>query len=121
MIGVAVRRMFLARAVVDMRRSYDTLISMVEGQLGMDPLSGDAFVFVGKRHQRLKILVFDRGGYWLMCRRLEQGSFAMPVPHLPKNSQDRFELDGVAWNMLLEGVKAVEVRRSKRWKPSSSA
>ena len=115
------RRMFLARAVVDMRRSYDTLISMVEGQLGMDPLSGDAFVFVGKRHQRLKILVFDRGGYWLMCRRLEQGSFAMPVPHLPKNSQDRLELDGVTWNMLLEGVKAVEVRRSKRWQPTSSA
>jgi transposase len=121
MIGVAVRRMFLARAVVDMRRSYDTLISMVEGQLGMDPLSGDAFVFVGKKHQRLKILVFDRGGYWLMCRRLEQGSFAMPVPHLSKNSQDRFELDGVAWNMLLEGVKALEVRRSKRWEPPSSA
>jgi transposase len=93
---------------------------MVEGQLGMDPLSGDAFVFVGKHRQRLKILVFDRGGYWLMCRRLEQGSFAMPVPHLPKNSQDRFELDNVSWNMLLEGVKAVEVRRSKRWKPSSS-
>jgi hypothetical protein len=44
----------------------------------------------------------------------------MPVPHLPKNSQDRLELDGVTWNMLLEGVKAVEVRRSKRWQPTSS-
>ncbi|MBA3710768.1 MAG: IS66 family insertion sequence element accessory protein TnpB [Planctomycetes bacterium] len=47
------RRIFLARSATDMRRGIDTLASMVMGELGSDPRSGDCFVFVGRDRRRL--------------------------------------------------------------------
>ena len=79
MIPVAARRIFLARGVTDMRKHFDTLASMVRSQVGEDPLSGDAFVFVGRRRNRLKVLLWDGSGFWLLARRLERGSFAIPA------------------------------------------
>ena len=51
------QRIFLARAVVDMRKSFDSLVSLVRNQLGKDPFAGDVFVFVGRHRNRVKILV----------------------------------------------------------------
>ena len=73
------RRIFLARSATDMRRSIDTLASMVIGEFSDDPRSGDCFVFVGRDRRRLKVLVWDEGGYWLCAKRLDAGTFAVPV------------------------------------------
>jgi transposase len=56
----------------------DTLAEQVRWVIGEDPLSGDVFVFCNKARNRIKLLCFDRGGYWLIARRLEQGTFAWP-------------------------------------------
>jgi len=58
-IAFPVRRLFLARAVTDMRRSFDTLSGMVSSQLGHDPHSGDAFIFVGKDRRRMKVIIYS--------------------------------------------------------------
>jgi len=92
-IGVGVRRIFLARAVVDMRRSFDTLAGMVRDQLGSDPLSGDAFVFVGRDRRRLKVLLWDRDGFWVCAKRLARGYFALPDPALERTSSLTVVLD----------------------------
>jgi len=62
------RRIFLARSPTDMRRGIDTLVSMVLGELGGEPRGGDCFVFVGRDQRRLKVLVWDAGGYWLCAK-----------------------------------------------------
>jgi transposase len=51
------QRIYLARTVVDMRKSFDSLTSLVPNQLGKDPFTGDAFVFVGRGRDRVKVLV----------------------------------------------------------------
>ena len=71
-------RVFAALGVTDMRKSYDTLAELVRRVIGEDPLSGDVFVFCNRARNRIKLLCFDRGGYWLVARRLEQGTFAWP-------------------------------------------
>lgn len=71
-------RVFAALGVTDMRKSYDTLAEQVRRVIGEDPLSGDVFVFCNKARNRIKLLCFDRGGYWLIARRLERGTFAWP-------------------------------------------
>ena len=79
MLNVTGRRVFLARAAVDMRKSYQTLADVVRLQMGMDPLTGDVFVFVGRDRMRVKVLVWDASGYWVCAKRLEGSRFAVPV------------------------------------------
>jgi transposase len=67
------RRIFLARAPIDMRKGAGTLATIVEHSLGMDPYAGDIFVFLGKHSNRVRILVWDRSGFWLASKRLCAG------------------------------------------------
>lgn len=71
-------RIFVALGVTDMRKSFDTLAEVVRGVMGEDPLSGQVFVFSNRARNRIKILWWDRGGFWLLARRLERGTFAWP-------------------------------------------
>lgn len=71
-------RIFVALGATDMRKSFDTLAQEARARLGEDPLSGSVFVFSNKSRTRVKVLWFDRGGFWLLARRLERGTFAWP-------------------------------------------
>jgi transposase len=71
------QRIFLSRSPVDMRKGRNGLAALVEQHLGQDPLSGDAFVFIGCGAQMVKVLMWDVSGYWLAQKRLESGRFAV--------------------------------------------
>ena len=58
-------RIFIASAATDMRRSIDGLMAMVEHELEADAYSGHLFVFLSRRCDRVKILMFDQGGFVL--------------------------------------------------------
>ena len=63
---------------VDMRRSFDGLCATITEALGGDPLSGDVFLFRGKRADRLKAIAWDRTGLAIWYKRLERGKFKWP-------------------------------------------
>ncbi len=65
------RRIFLARQSIDMRKGCASLAAVVENALGHDPYVGDIFVFVGKHKNRVKLIAWDRSGFWLCAKRLE--------------------------------------------------
>jgi transposase len=98
------RRIFLARAATDMRKSFNTLAALVEHQLGHDPYAGDVYVFVGKKRNRLKVLVWDASGFWLCARRLEEGTFAVPKPLLEAGSKDTVQVSPAEMALVLEGI-----------------
>jgi transposase len=106
------RRIFLARSSTDMRRGIDTLSSMVLGELGGDPRSGDMFVFVSKDRRRLKVLVWDEGGYWLCAKRLDAGSFAVPL--VGTGTSTRVTLSPASMHLLLAGIDVKTARYRKR-------
>ena len=78
MLNVGSRRIFLCRQAVDMRKSYDSLSDLVRTQVGMNPFSGDVYVFIGKDRTRAKVLVWEQNGFWLCAKRLETARFSAP-------------------------------------------
>lgn len=92
-------------APADLRNGYDGLSALVEGKLGRDPLSGDCFVFVNRRLNRAKVLVWDGTGLCVYQKRLEEGRFAA----LWKRERGgAIELTMSELALFLEGSRAME-------------
>lgn len=63
---------------IDFRKQMDSLIIMVNDVLSMNPTSGQIFIFRNKKSDRIKVLYWDRNGFWLLYRRLASGKFIFP-------------------------------------------
>lgn len=99
----------------DMRKGVNGLSGIVRSQFGADPTDGSWFVFINRRRDRMKILHFDGGGFWLYYRVLEAGTFE-EVQGPGESSY--LAIDGTQLAMLLSGVSLVASgRRRKRYLP----
>ena len=105
-------RIFLAAGPTDMRKSYDGLSGLVRAELARDPLSGELFVFCNRSRNRLKILLFEGAGLWVLAKRLEGGTFAWPAA---SDAGRRVELLPEELSLLLGGLDATQLR-ARRWK-----
>lgn len=106
-------RFYLYCAPADMRKSFDGLSGLVSNQMRSDPLNGDVYLFINRRRNRLKMLVWDAGGFWLFYKRLEQGCF-----QLPRGNGDQAEMDYHTLSMLIAGIDYTRIKRKKRYKRS---
>ncbi len=93
---------WVATTPVDMRKSFDGLMEVVQGFLGHDPLSGSMFVFRNRAGHMLKILWWDRDGLAIYYKRLESGTFRFPFSGDKSLSIDQAEL-----MRLLRGLELV--------------
>lgn len=107
-------RLYLATAPTDMRKGFNGLSTLVESELGMSPLRGDLFIFLNRRATQVRILFWDRDGYCVLAKRLEQGTFRRI--RAADGGVPGIEIDAGEFAMLLEGIDARHVRRRKRYK-----
>lgn len=103
-------RVFLCLLPADMRRSFNSLALMVGQVVRQDPFSGHLFVFRNRRGDRVKILYWDRDGYALWYKRLEQGVFRFPT-----HADDSVEVPGSDLALVLDGIDVRNVKRHKRY------
>ena len=71
-------RYYLYRSAADMRYGINSLAGLVRNELGFDPLSGDVFVFLGKRANQIRLLQWDRDGFAMYIKKIERGTFEWP-------------------------------------------
>ena len=98
-------RVFAARERVDFRNGFDGLCAIVREQFREDPLSGHLFLFFNRRRDRIKILVWDQNGFWLLYKRLEQGTFERIA-----GEGEKVEIDRARLAMLLDGIETKSSR-----------
>lgn len=102
-------RIFIAREAIDMRKGVDGLAGLVIDVIEQDPQSGHLFVFFNKQRNRMKSLVWDASGYWLLCKRLEHGRFQ--IFDRVGASRTTFELTSTDFALLLDGIDLRGARR----------
>ena len=96
-------KVFLGLEACDMRKSFNGLHALAQERLGEDPRTGALFVFTNRRHTRLKILYWDGTGFWVMSKRLEEGTFAWPRG--VESGQVKLSLTPEALAMLTDGIE----------------
>ena len=79
MLTFAGGRMFLVAGATDMRKSFNGLSGIVRERLQADPLSRHLFFFCNRGRNRMKVLVADESGMWVLSKRLDRGTFAWPA------------------------------------------
>jgi transposase len=70
---------YLYRKPVKMSRSFDGLAAVIRTELGKDLVSGDVFIFLNRTRSMLKVLVYEQKGFSIFYRRLDEGSFQLPL------------------------------------------
>lgn len=108
-------RVYLSRATTDMRRGCDSLSQAVEEHFGRNSLDGALYVFLSRDRKKVKLLHWERDGYWLCYKRLETGTF-----QVRRDPEGREELTGVDLKALLSGVDLRRIKLSKRVEQSLS-
>lgn len=108
-------RVYVATGPCNLRKSFEGLSNEVRAVLAKDPLSGHVFVFINRRKNQVKLLLWTRGGFTIVHKRLERGTFTFPARVTADATS--VEVDAHELSMLLEGIDTREVRASTRWEP----
>ena len=116
--GSQTTRIWLAVEATDMRCGFDRLAERVSSVISQDPLSGHLFVFASRRHERLKILTWDRDGYVLWYKRLEAGVFKLPRVEPGVRS---VELRASELAMMLDGIDMTKLKRTPRYRRTNAS
>ncbi len=109
-------KVYVATQPVRLNRSFDGLSNVVREVMGKDPLCGHVFVFINRRRTMVKLLLWTRGGFTIVHKRLERGTFARLFDE--GEAKSHVEVDVHELSMLLEGIELASGRTSKRWEPS---
>ncbi len=105
-------RVYLCASACDMRKSFDGLHALVAQAMELDAFAGHLFVFANRRRDRIKILYWDRDGFAVWAKRLEEGTYAMPFGEC---AEKRCEITAAELGALLSGIDLSRAKRRKRY------
>ncbi len=105
-------KIFIYSQPADMRCGFNKLSMLTENIMLMDPFSGHLFVFFNKPADKCKILFWDRTGFCIWYKRLEEGTFEK-LKSEPGTISLEVDISKLIW--ILEGIDLFKARRRKRY------
>jgi transposase len=94
-----------------MRKSFYGLGSLVTNELGQNVMNGSVFIFINRRRDKIKLLVWDESGFVIYYKSLEKGTF-----EIPKMEGDSKQIKWSDLLLILEGVELKSVKRRPRYR-----
>ena len=94
-----------------MRKGFDSLSGLVSSHMQQDVLSGSVFVFLNKKHNQVKLLLWEGDGFALYYKRLEKGTFELP----PGDDKESLSISSQQLQFILQGISLKSIRRRKRY------
>jgi transposase len=108
-------RVYFATQPTNLHKSFDGLANEIRHTLGHDPLGGHVFVFLNRRKNQVKLIVWTRGGFTIVHKRLERGTFTFPSRVTADATSIAIDVHELA--MLLEGIDVSRAKSAPRWEP----
>jgi transposase len=105
-------KIFIYTQPTDMRCGFNKLSMLTESFMLKDPFSGHLFVFFNKLGDKCKILFWDRTGFIIWYKRLEEGTFER-LKSPPGKTSLEVDVSKLTW--ILEGIDLFKTRRRKRY------
>ncbi|MCP4265588.1 MAG: IS66 family insertion sequence element accessory protein TnpB [Candidatus Brocadiaceae bacterium] len=93
-----------------MRKSFDGLFAVASQELRISPMNGDLFAFFNKNRTIVKLLFWDTGGLCIIAKRLEKGTFQIPL-----SVTDKIEISGTNLQLILEGINLDSISYRRRF------
>jgi len=98
-----------------MRKGFNGLSGLVTSTMGLNPLDGSVYLFVNRRKDRMKMLVWETGGFMLYYKRLESGRFELPQ----SKGNTRVQLNWETLVLMMTGISLLQTKRRKRYRAAS--
>ena len=70
---------WLYRKPLDFRKQLDGLIHVVVTEMKQQPIDGGLYIFRNRKKDKLKLLVWDRNGFFMGYKRIEKSKFDFPI------------------------------------------
>jgi len=109
------RPIFLYIEPTDMRKSFDGLSGIIQNTLEANPCSGDVFIFINKRHDKVKLLHWQGISFTLYYKRLEKGTFDLPQYDIESGS---ITLSYTQIVMMVDGLSIKNIQKRKSYNPN---
>jgi transposase len=100
----------------DMRKGFDSLSGMVSQHMQLSALSGAVFIFVNRRRNQLKLLLWEGDGFSLYHKRLERGTYELPATAAQNNKTGSIPLTHQQLQLILQGISLKSVQHRKRYR-----
>lgn len=99
---------YLYMEATDMRKGFYGLGNLVRDHYQREPTDGNVYIFINKRRDKMKLLVWDRTGFVVYYKTLEEGTFELP-------NTDESQIKWEELVMILEGFRLDSIKRKKRY------
>ena|SRR5215213_4833150 len=105
-------RYYLYRPGTDMRKGFDSLSGVISSHMHLDALDGSVFIFLNKKHNQVKLVLWEGDGFAMYHKRLEKGTYELP--DCTDNSSS-ISMSSQQLQLILQGISLKSVRRRKRY------
>jgi transposase len=92
-------RIFIRPGYTDLRKASNGLSAIVQEEMKQDPFSGSVYLFCNHERKLLKAIYWDKTGFWLCQKRLENDKYPWPF-----TAKEAMELTSNELQMLLAGI-----------------
>ena len=110
-IDISKARIFIRPGYTDLRKAINGLSAMVEQEMAGEPFSGNVYLFCSRGRRLLKALWWERNGFWLAQKRLEQDKFPWP-----ETEEEAREISAEELSMLLRGIDFFKAHKTLYYK-----